>query len=399
MYEIVAEISIEGCPPFDNAPIEVTAMNDNGVVVGSFIGCNLDHPLPFMWSEVTGFVTIPLPPGVPSAQPMGVNNENEIVGSLIRPDLGRELAFHWKEGIWTELPSLRGSTNTVAFAINDDGIIVGESANTIIGPAQACIWQNWDISALDLPSGPNSTAFDVSDTPSVVGRMGGASNPVIAFFWMLESAMALPTLPGTDRSEALAVNDRGAMTGRAFVIVKRGAVPMRSWVFDDGELIDLGGFPNNIRTNAVDLNSSGQVIGHSSTGTNTNQVPFLWQNGELLDIRLLVHDLPEIVLLSRAAAINQSGRIAVHDPENSQWLVLAPVDRPLGDVNIDCAVDEFDLIAVLDDWGTNKFGHPADMVASATFQPPGDGDVDAADLAVVLGNWTVSTVDSLSTRR
>ena len=41
---------------------------------------------------------------------------------------------------------------------------------------------------------------------------------------------------------------------------------------------------------------------------------------------------------------------------------------------------------VVSEWGANP-GSPADLVTSATFLPPPDGLVDAADLAVLLGNW------------
>ena len=52
----------------------------------------------------------------------------------------------------------------------------------------------------------------------------------------------------------------------------------------------------------------------------------------------------------------------------------------------DGQVDAADLAFLLGDWGANR-GSPADMVSSATFQPPPDGFVNAADLAVLLGAW------------
>jgi hypothetical protein len=52
----------------------------------------------------------------------------------------------------------------------------------------------------------------------------------------------------------------------------------------------------------------------------------------------------------------------------------------------DGQVDAADLAFLLGDWGANP-GSPADMVTSVTFAPPPDGVVDAADLAVLLGAW------------
>jgi hypothetical protein len=53
----------------------------------------------------------------------------------------------------------------------------------------------------------------------------------------------------------------------------------------------------------------------------------------------------------------------------------------------DGVVDAADLAFLLGEWGANP-GSPADIVSSTTFEPPGDGVVDAADLAYLLGEWT-----------
>jgi hypothetical protein len=52
----------------------------------------------------------------------------------------------------------------------------------------------------------------------------------------------------------------------------------------------------------------------------------------------------------------------------------------------DGVVDAADLAFLLGEWGANP-GSPADFVSSATFAPPPDGIVDAADLAALLGAW------------
>ena len=56
--------------------------------------------------------------------------------------------------------------------------------------------------------------------------------------------------------------------------------------------------------------------------------------------------------------------------------------QPPGDGQVNAA----DLAYLLGAWGVNA-GSPADLVTTATFAPPPDGIVDAADLAVLLGAW------------
>ena len=64
-------------------------------------------------------------------------------------------------------------------------------------------------------------------------------------------------------------------------------------------------------------------------------------------------------------------------------LVSSDTFQPPGDGEVNAA----DLAYLLGEWGANP-GSIADFVSSATFQPPGDGVVDAADLAFLLGEWT-----------
>lgn len=65
--------------------------------------------------------------------------------------------------------------------------------------------------------------------------------------------------------------------------------------------------------------------------------------------------------------------------------VTSATFAPPPDGNVDAA----DLAFLLGEWGTpSPSGNTcADLATSATFAPPGDGNVDAADLALLLGNW------------
>jgi hypothetical protein len=62
--------------------------------------------------------------------------------------------------------------------------------------------------------------------------------------------------------------------------------------------------------------------------------------------------------------------------------VTSDTFQPFGDGQVDGA----DLAYLLGEWGANP-GSLADIVTGTTFQPPPDGVVDAADLAFLLGAW------------
>jgi hypothetical protein len=65
-----------------------------------------------------------------------------------------------------------------------------------------------------------------------------------------------------------------------------------------------------------------------------------------------------------------------------QDCVTTATFAPPPDGNVDAA----DLAFLLGEWGAAP-GSCADTVTSATFAPPPDGVVDAADLAALLGAW------------
>jgi len=397
MYEIVAEISAPGCPPFGNAPIVASAINDHGVVVGHIVDCAFNEK-PFVWSQETGLVLIPLPAGVTRAEPMDINNHGEIVGRLARTGVNGFRVFRLKDGVWTELPPTGAGVHSEAFGINDDGWVCGYR-DTSEG-RKAFRWRGDVVEELASPIGGGAVAMDVNTDANSTGIFGSLIIG-LAFLWEHDHTIEIPPLQGGTSSEGRAINDGNAMTGQSRIAVKSGSVPRRSWVFDSGWLAELGVLSDaDHRTISEDINDAGQIVGLSSGVENGTERPFFWQHGEITDLQSLIVDVPIGTFLFRAFAINQHGEIVVEDTGSTiRLLVLAPVNRPLGDVNIDCVVDERDLVAVLEGWGPDKLGHIADIVTSANLQPPGDGKVDGADLAVVLGNWSFSTEASVPKRR
>ena len=395
MYEIVAQVSAPGCPPGGIVP---TAISDQNVVVGYYFeNCGFDAK-PFMWTEETGFVAIPLPAGVSEARAMDVSNNGEVVGFMNPAGPIPDQPFHWKDGKWTELPLLTGFPIARAHAINDSGTIVGEAFDpNSTKPFRAVMWNRRVIAELRLPIGPNSYALDINDQSLAAGLMGeGLFGTSVGFLHDPQVTIEIPPLAGSDSSEAIAVNDQNVATGQSIISVKSGSVPRRSWVFQDGVVTDLGVLTEaDHRTIAEDVSDARQIVGSSTGIQNGTSAAFLWQHGDIFNLETLIIDLLPDFNLDAARAINNNGWIAATGP----MLVLRPVNRPPGDVNIDCTVDEFDLIAVLDDWGPDKLGHPTDMVTRETFQPPGDSHVDAADLAFVLGNWSTAGSRSLPVRR
>ena len=387
-YSITALIEAPGCaPPFDTSSVSPRAINDHGVVVGEFRPCVLGDPHPFIWSEETGFVAIPLPPGVSDATFADINNNGEIVGWMNQFSSGKR-ALHYKDGVWTELPMLPDFPQASAHAINDHGDIVGEAFDSFsFEPFRGLLWRDGMVMELVLPIGPQSSVADINNSSQMTGWMGTSRfNSATAFVAGDECTITIPHIPNSTSGMAISINEHGSVAGASLLFTKNGPVGRRSWLFENGEITDLGTLPSvNYTTVVEDINDANQIVGIARNPPPDNSsAPFLWQNGTIHDLRLLIEPPEDKKFFQSAVSTNNGGQIIGH--AGPFGVVIKPINRPLGDVNIDCVVDEYDLITVLDDWGPGKQDHLADIVTSATFAPPGDGRVDAADLAVVLGN-------------
>ncbi len=95
------------------------------------------------------------------------------------------------------------------------------------------------------------------------------------------------------------------------------------------------------------------------------------------------------IVLNSGAAVHATVGVDDIDIEIGEPPIPCPGDAvsnvtfaPPGDGVIDGA----DLAFLLGEWGRSP-GSPADLVSNVTFAPPPDGVVDAADLAFLLGAW------------
>jgi len=409
-YEVTALVPGPSCGIFGPANLLVHGLNDLGQVVGEVRECaGGSRRFPFVWSEATGLVVLPFPEDVISGWATAINNVTgrdglgqiacRLTVQLPENDFA-ERAFLYDDGEWTALGTLPGDRISRPFAINDKTEIVGESRGGV-NPIRAFVWRDGVMSAVELPLGPNSEAHDISQQSSIVGWMGDfVTTTTLGFLRTDLGTEDIPPVTDGYTSEANAVNSLNTVVGESRIPVKSGPVPRRAWIYEDGVLEQLPHPEEFNRTRGRDINDAGQVM--IETGSSDPFVftyGIIWQDGEWIDIPSLFDAPPGTSFRGNRAVMNNLGQIA--GDEGLGFILLSPIDRPLGDVNIDCVVDGHDLAAVLRDWGPcPSIGSClCDIVTSATLQPPGDGKVDGADLAVVLGNWSPARLDSSSQTR
>ncbi len=236
---------------------------------------------------------------------LDVNNARQVSGnsSATAGSSNPLQAYLWQYGMMTGLGVLpgTGSNNfSRGFALNDAGVVVGESDNNI---PKAFLWDSGTMINLGTLGGTSAVAHDINNLGYVVGASsnGTASKP----FVRTESGMiALPTLSSLSNA-----------TGRAWSITADGkfiAGVSRANDVDtfshatlwerqaDGTYlaIDLGALVDeDFSSQAYAVNGSGVVVGSSVVGTvsptsttSLNRGFYRLENGQLIDIGILVID-------------------------------------------------------------------------------------------------------------
>jgi uncharacterized membrane protein len=378
------------CPFVGQAALIPTGMNNHGEVVGFWEHCDTPATEAFFWSESTGLITLPRPDGVGGARADDVNDNRLVVGRHSITGVGTRgfvydinnpnAGFTYLE---PKVPDVNG--NSSLSAINNAGLAVGSrSFLSAPAPYNAVVWDTHTGEVLDLGVmgiGPNSAAVGVSENGFIVGWTG-SSSPALGFFRDQTGAVAIvPPFPGAQTSSTANVANDGIVVGTGVVY----SVPTSRayvWHTKEDEPITIDPLIGYTSTQGVDRNNVGQTLLRSSAGA-SNIVGGLWQHGE----HQALSDLAQApgLLLGRPKAINDSGMILVEanieTPSGHRvTVVLTPGDRPLADLNADCAVDVDDLLLMLSVWGPCGDGFCyADL--------NGDGAVDVLDLLILLDNW------------
>ncbi|SNB47976.1 Ig-like domain-containing protein [Geobacter sp. DSM 9736] len=194
----------------------------------------------------------------------------------------------------TELGTLGGNKSS-AVALNDAGIVVGQS-DTATGENHAFFWKDGvmtDMGAFDVVA--------VNEAGQVIGTRGGRS-----YFWEKGALSDLGTLGGPTAT-ARAINDSGAVVGESET--ETGLIHAFLWT--KGVMTDLETLDGDTASGAYDINNSGQVVGTSTTYSNTlyGHRSFLWANGLMTDLGRVPHQsLPYPYWTS--VFINERGDVA-----------------------------------------------------------------------------------------
>jgi probable HAF family extracellular repeat protein len=211
---------VEGSPVVDlGVEGEAVAVNDNGQVVGNMkVAGGYTHA--FSWTQAGGLVDLGTLGGLTSSA-IAVNESGQVTGSSLTSG-SVERAFIWSAGGgMVNLGTIGGAVGASrGLAINDDGMVVGDSSAPGGGPPRPFAWtSSGGMLALgDLGGNGSGSASDMNNDGLVVGRSEAPDHAFHAFAWTAADGMVDlgASMPGTE-TYANIVNDAGLIAGSVYI--------------------------------------------------------------------------------------------------------------------------------------------------------------------------------------
>jgi probable HAF family extracellular repeat protein len=242
-----------------------------------------------------------------------INDAGQVVGSSGGPGVPT-LAF-----IWDRINGMRSLGGGIALGINGSGQVVGFFG--VGSNPRAFLWDSvhgmQDIGYLPGGNG-SSTAFAINDQGQVVGEsyVLGVSG-LDAFLWESATGMTdLGTLPDGHGTRAVGINNKGQVVGYTAVGPSAEA---HAVLWDNGIPTDIG------LGSALGINDAGQVVGGGSSASFAHG--FIWDRvNEMRNLDDLI-DPSSGWSTDSAVAINGKGEIAAIGSKGTvlHALLLTPV--------------------------------------------------------------------------
>lgn len=244
-------------------------VNNSGVAVGTSATTAFgSSPLPVIWNN--GAVTaLALPQGFSVGQANAINASGVAVGAVGSGIAQRAVVYSGGSTSLITATTANGSYMSVAYGINDAGLIVGtgiDPTNAAVNVGMVYDTVTGTMSTVGALSGANGALnFAVSNSGYVVGTSMLNQGSGTSFIWSASGGMTAIGLPaGTAQGSARGVNDQGWVVGTAGGLY---AVP---YLYADGTTYSLQSLlaansgwdiSTNTSSSAMAITNDGTIVG------------------------------------------------------------------------------------------------------------------------------------------
>jgi probable HAF family extracellular repeat protein len=203
-----------------------------------------------------------------------INNLGEVVGGSWSipgntPGDKRERAFKWEpDGRFEDLGALADDYCSRAIAINDNGIVTGQSfpRGFLPGARRAFIWHpSTGIADLEIPGG-SSAAIDLNNRDEIVGLFTQSGHSA-SFIW--RGARGTHLLPLPENSSVRAIGDQGEI-----VYTRDTPLGVRACVMLGEHHVTLPCYLGH-ESEASSINSTGEIVGKIWMGNHAHAVKWV----------------------------------------------------------------------------------------------------------------------------
>ena len=368
-----------------------TGIAETGAICGSYVDCaEVGHHV--IWSPTADVTEMPASDenGIPDS-PFDINSAGQVTGTMHLRSLsppGR--AFLYSSAMTMNLGTLPGHNASEGKAINEFGIACGFSRNTVSGPLSAFIWGDGQMSAPELPLGPNSIANDISDDGSICGWMGNTPDvDAHGFIWNKGTTSDCGVVPGGVSSVAMSINSSHNLCGWGIVHLNELLVVVQGFFWSKGEFRTIDALPQFAHCRPQSLNGANVVVGYCNNSPKSGLTrAFVWHDDTITALNDLIPS--ELNLdITHAWDINDGGQVvgmaSVIGTSNRVAVRLTPIPSPIGDSDCDSDIDVEDLLGVINNWAHES---PKGSNALPPCDFDHDGLVEVDDLMIVIDNWT-----------
>lgn len=159
-------------------------------------------------------VDIPQLDGPWRVDAQGFNDAGSVVGNARHRQTGRQHGFVWIPGAApVRVAPLDGHTGLTLTACNDSGVAVGTSWSD--KASVPVVWIDGELFDLGSLGGDDGDAYDINDDGWIVGRSADRDGVFRAF--VTEVGGPLTSLPGFAEGEARAINNRDVIAGNLWL--------------------------------------------------------------------------------------------------------------------------------------------------------------------------------------
>lgn len=303
---VITDLGKLGSPAFN---VNANGINSGGWVVGQS-WLDSTHAHGYLWRASFGMQDLGALGTGRSSEARAINDNGLIVGdSRIQVEASPTHAFKWTQGTGIADLGTIGGDQSAANGVNNAGDIVGWSTlNPGSSRKNAVMWKSGGGNVnLQTLGGMESYAMGINELGQVVGQASDAADVPRPFLWDEVNGMVDLTNPGDGGGYANAVNETGHVVGSSKFGFSGSTIHAFYWK-PIGGMHDLGTF-GGAESYTGGINDFDQVVGYALDASDVPKA-FIWDpvNG-MIDLNTRINPGSNGWVLEGAGGINNNGQI------------------------------------------------------------------------------------------